>query len=569
MKRVLITLCAIATTTILCAQPDTTLNRVVTVESDFQPIIQNVNKINQTPTIIEKEQQLNPVVYSTYSPSLPIDFNVHTLQVAETNFSSAQSPLQGVIDGAIGHRNTHLNFKYRIAEKKKMSLDLFAKHDAMWGRQTLSNSQLGLQITRHFSTLDLYFGVDGNNEYYSRYGRYYDGDKGLTIKTIKDMAPSDWQNSWLLNTCVGIRSRGDVPVRYKLQTGYSAYILPNAVTEHQIRTLLNATWVINTQHQAGLNAYVQDNMYSVNDSLHLSTDSYNARHAFRLEPYYAYTGDKFRIHTGVNFDFNLGAGYMMSAREDISFAPSPNVSLEWFLMKDILDLYIDAKGQFGTSSLLEYMQTNRYMEIMQGITSHHVDDYTPIDAQLGFKIRPMETMLLDIYAGYAYQMNQLVIIAPTKEKPLPYLDFVYSDFQRWKVGAKLHYHYRDILNIHLAGNYYYWTKIQQEKTIDNTESSSVFDRPSWDASLRIDVRIDQKWSLYSDNLFIGSRKAYTTNGEMTLKPIIALNIGGAYSFNRWLSTYIQLNNYLNRSNDIYYGYQSEGCNFLWGVKYLF
>ena len=569
MKRVLITLCAIATTTILCAQPDTTLNRVVTVESDFQPIIQNVSKINQTPTIIEKEQQLNPVVYSTYSPSLPIDFNVHTLQVAETNFSSAQSPLQGVIDGALGHRNTHLNFQYRIAEKKKMSLDLFAKHDAMWGRQTLSNSQLGLQITRHFSTLDLYFGVDGNNEYYSRYGRYYDGDKGLTIKAIKDMASSDWQNSWLLNTCVGIRSRGDVPVRYKLQTGYSAYILPNAVTEHQIRTLLNATWVINTQHQAGLNAYVQDNMYSVNDSLHLSTDSYNARHAFRLEPYYAYTGDKFRIHTGVNFDFNLGAGYMMSAREDISFAPSPNVSLEWFLMKDILDLYIDAKGQFGTSSLLEYMQTNRYMEITQGITSHHVDDYTPIDAQLGFKIRPMETMLLDIYAGYAYQMNQLVIIAPTKEKPLPYLDFVYSDFRRWKVGAKLHYHYRDILNIHLAGNYYYWTKIQPEKTIDDTESSSVFDRPSWDASLRIDVRIDQKWRLYSDNLFIGSRKAYTTNGEMTLKPIIALNIGGAYSFNRWLSTYIQLNNYLNRSNDIYYGYQSEGCNFLWGVKYLF
>ncbi len=569
MKRIMISLCVMATTTLLCAQQDTVLNRVVTVESDFQPVIQNVNKINQTPIIIEKEQQLNPVIYSTYSPSLSIDFNVHTLQVAETNFSSAQSPLQGLIDGAIGHRNTHLNFKYRIAEKQKISLDLFAKHDAVWGRQTLSNSQLGLQITRHFSSLDLYFSVDGNNEYYSRYGRYYDGNNGLTIKKIKDMTLDDWQNSWLLNTCVGICSKGDVPVRYKLQTGYSAYILPNAVIEHQVRTLLNAIWAIDTQHQAGLNAYVQDYLYTISDSLHLSTDSYNARHAFRLEPYYAYIGEKFRIHTGVNFDFNLGSGQMMSTRQDISFAPSPNISLEWFLMKDILDLYINAKGQFGTSSLLEYMQTNRYMDIVQGVTSHHVDDYTPIDAQLGLVIRPMETMLLDIYAGYTYQMNQLVIVAPTKEKPLPYLGFVYSDFQRWKVGAKLHYHYRDILNIHLTGNYYYWKQIQAEKTMDHVEKSSIFDRPSWDASLRIDVRIDQKWSLYSDNLFVGSRKAYTNNGETTLKPIIALNIGGAYSFNRWLSTYIQLNNYLNRANDIYYGYQSEGCNFLWGVKYLF
>lgn len=579
MKRQMLIWCAIACLTTAYAQKnDTTINRVVTVERDFQPVIQNAGKLNINPSVIEREQTLNPVVYSTYSAPLSIGFNVHPLQAAETNFA-AQSPLQGFVDGAIGHRNTHFGFGYRIAEKKKMSLDLFANHDAMWGRQTLSQTQLGMVVTRHFSAADLYFGVDGNNEYYSLYGRYYNGDStgfyhksnNLTINKISDMSTADWQDSWLVNTRIGIRSRGNVAVRYDLNTGYSAYILPDAATEHQIRTRLNATWAINDAHNAGLNFYAQDNLYTISDSLHLSKDAYHNRHNFWIEPFYAYTGTNFRIHAGVNFDFNLGTGAMMSSRQDISFAPSPNVSFEWFIMKEILNLYGTAKGHYGTGTLLEYMQTNRYMDITEGITTNHVDDYTPVDAQLGFKIRPISTMVLDIYTGYAYLMNQQTLVAPSVQfnthYSQSYLHFYYSNLQCWKVGAKLHYHWRDILDIHLSGNYYHWIGMNSEMY---TNLVGVYDRPSWDAHLRIDAHIDSKWSIYSDNTFVGSRRAFTIDGtDETLQPIVSLNLGASYAINRWLSTYIQLNNYLNRTNDLYYGYQAEGCHFLLGAKYQF
>jgi len=575
MKRLTLSLCLMASVLALSAQTaaDTTITRTVTVERDYQPTIQTAVKQNQSPAVIQEELTLNPVVYSTYSESLPVGFNVHALPAAETSFSS-QTPLQGMVDGALGHRNTHFAFGYRIAEKKRLSLDLFARHDAMWGRQTLSNSTLGLQLTRHFSACELYFGVNGNNEYYSRYGRYYDGDRGLTVKSASDMHPYDWQDSWLVNTQIGLRSRGNATVRYDLNTGYSAYILPNAVTEHQIRTRLDAVWVLSDEHNAGLNAYVQNNFYQVSDSLGIPPSDYNNRHAFRLEPYYGYNGNRFRIHAGINFDFNLGAGRLMSGGDNISFAPSPNVSFDWFLMKDIVDLYGTANGTFGTSTLLEFMQTNRYMDYTTCLTSHHVDDYTPVDAQLGFKIRPMATMLFDIYAGYSYQINQLLLVAPSvyfaQHNPQSYIDFSYSDWQRWKVGASLQYHYRDILNIHLSGNYYHW--ICQRIEADAIPVS-VYDRPSWDAHLRVDVHIDSKWSLYSDNTFVGSRRAFTmvengaTDATATLKPIISLNAGVSYSVNRWLSTYLQLNNYLNRRNDLYYGYQSQGIHFLLGAKY--
>lgn len=579
MKRLIFPACLLTAALTLGAQTrnaaDTTVTRTVTVERDFQPVIQNATKQNQSPAILQEEIVLNPVVYSTYSEALPVGFNVHALPAAETTFSS-QSPLQGMVDGALGHRNTHFAFGYRIAEKKRMSLDLFARHDAMWGRQTLSNSTLGLQVTRHFSACELYFGVNGNNEYYSRYGRYYIGDNQLSVAKASQMRPYDWQDSWLVNTQIGLRSRGNTMVRYDLNTGYSAYILPNAATEHQVRTRLDAVWVLSDEHQAGLNAYVQNNFYQVSDSLGLSHADYHNRHAFRLEPYYGYNGNRFRIHAGINFDFNLGAGHMMSGGDNISFAPSPNLSFDWFLMKDIIDLYAKANGTFGTSTLLEFMQTNRYMDYSTCFTNNHVDDYTPIDAQIGFKIRPMATLLFDIYAGYAYQINQLLLIAPSvnfaQHNPQSSIGFYYSDWQRWKVGATMQYHYRDIINIHLSGNYYHWTCQRIEA---NDMQKDIYDRPSWDAALRIDAHIDSKWTIYSDNTFVGSRRAFTTekdnatNAVVTLRPVISLNLGASYAVNRWLTTYLQLNNYLNRHNDLYYGYQSQGINFLIGAKYNF
>ena len=126
------------------------------------------------------------------------------------------------------------------------------------------------------------------------------------------------------------------------------------------------------------------------------------------------------------------------------------------------------------------------------------------------------------------------------------------------MGASLHYHYRDILELNVAGNYYFWTAEQP-----------IYDRPNWDIKARLDVHIDSKWSIYSENYFAGKSIAQTSQGDQIKKPHISLNIGGQYTFNNWLHVYLQLNNYLNRKNDIFYGYQSQGCHFLLGVKYKF
>lgn len=521
------------------AQNDTTLKRIVTVERDFQPVIQSAGKINQRPNILSTEIPLAPVIYSTYTDSLSIGHTLNPLQVADARFVS-QAPLNGIIEAAGGYRNTHFLFGYQIHQKKKMSLDLYANHDAYWGKDALSESQLGMQVTRHFSGTDFYFGIEGDNQAYS-------------YRHDNQTAYFPWRSLWNAKANLGLRSTSKTPVQYLIQTGYNAFIVEQFAVEHQVQSHFNLHWSNNT-HSAGVKAYVQNNFYSSFDT----TLTTSPRHAFRIEPFYAYDDKHIHLHVGVNLNMNIGTGTQLSTVENLSFAPSPNVQFEWNMMDNIFHIYAHATGHYALGSLEEYLGYNRYLNIAQGLAWREPRAYTPVDAQLGFKLRPTRTLLIDIYGGYAYLLNayNMKAILDATETVSDYQMWL-QDIQQWKVGANLHYHYRDIIEVNMGGNYYFYT-------------TTVFDRPNWDAYARIEAHIDSKWSVYSENYFAGTREAYIAPYmSTTLRPVVSLNIGGQYAINRWLAVYAQVNDYLNRKHDIFYGYKSQGIHFLLGVKWQF
>jgi hypothetical protein len=88
---------------------DTVFNRVVTVERDYQPELKESQAISITPEFIQHAPQPNPVVYSTYSEALSVGYNLDTLPAWKTKFRAVES-LNGMLDGAVGHCNSHLWF---------------------------------------------------------------------------------------------------------------------------------------------------------------------------------------------------------------------------------------------------------------------------------------------------------------------------------------------------------------------------------------------------------------------------------------------------------------------------
>ena len=596
------------------AQSDSALNRSVTVERDFQPIIQAAGKVSTKPAVVETNIEPTPIEYSHYTASVQPTATFNPLLSQPTRFEPT-APYKGYVRGAVGHPNTLFGFGYHLDDGKNSILDVHAGHHAEWGTATLSKSKLGLNFKHTFSTCDLYFGVEGGNIYYNKYGHWYDYATFYTTNrdfggweknevAYAKKVPTidrDLTSLWTAEAFVGVRSNPKQDIQYKVQTGYMLFSKPGAVSEHQIRTHGSVDWS-SEAHHVGANIYVQNNFRQLRNALAeaIPDSLYHNIHNFRIEPYYVYEGKRVRVHVGVNLDLNLGRGQNeLSGVENLSFAPSPHINLEAQIAKQWLTIYADIEGSHGFGTLQDYMEENRYRLIHQGIIEPHAASYTPVDAELGFHIRPYRDLLFEIHGGYAYMIHQDVWVANAdsasiaiggvNKKMVGAGDFTYfhTNYQRGKVGGQINYHLRDILRINVNGDYYFWSG-----------DTTVYDRPNWELAVRIDGRIDKHWSVYSDNKFVGGRNALVYNGatdtytEHMLRPILDCNLGVEY--NMWvgskgerlkvkgekdqilrpepkpnLTLFLQLNNWLHHKNELFYGYRSQGINFLIGATYRF
>ncbi len=599
MKRPIVTIIAAVLTLTLAAQ-DSAYVRSVTVERDYQPTIQEAQKIQIQPQVQEETMTPAEVQYSDYSLILSPDHNVTPMEMSRSTFKSS-GEYNGYIQGGFGHTGTLFDLDYTVKDQKKSMLNVYAHHRAEWGLRTLSKSKIGLEFAHQFQKSDLYFGVNGGNLYYHKYGRIYDYEHGDTYLREIGLTEQDKTALWTAEAFVGVKSnKSKSDFKYRFQTGYALYSKIGAVTEHQVRTTAQVDWRTDPHH-VGANLYVQNNMLQLSGlSADITEEQKNKVHDIRIEPYYEYQGKRILIHAGVNFDVNIGRGQMLSGSENISFLPSPNVYMEAQVAKQWLTLYASAKGSFGTGNLQSFMEENRYRLIHAGVASTHVVGYSPVDAELGFHIRPTMNLLFELHGGYGLLYNQSTLIATTadgasvekqfgKAMNAGCFGYAYSNYGRGKVGGLVDYHFRDIVHIKAWGDYFIWQSFGHEEPeyeFANPEihldSATVYDRPTWHAGLRIDGRIDSHWSLYSDNRFEGSRTVMATDGEHTLAPIINLGLGCKYEMAVGkkvvkraerqmpnLELFLQLDNIMHRHNALYYGYQTQGIQFLLGALYRF
>ena len=189
--RVKIVILVLAIAASVSAQ-DTVLNRSVIVERDFQPIIQDAGKVNVTPQAVQTDIPETQVQYSDFISSQSLAASETTSLLSHPTRFKQPEELHGWLRGGIGHPLTLFNFAYDVKDDKHNSLMLYANHDGQWGRRTMSETNLGFRFTHDMPKLSLYCGLKGENIFYTKYGRYYDGKdgydkaRGLTIGSVKE-----------------------------------------------------------------------------------------------------------------------------------------------------------------------------------------------------------------------------------------------------------------------------------------------------------------------------------------------------------------------------------------------
>lgn len=562
------------------------VDRNVTVEREYKPVIQDAGKITSVPAVTEANVQKSTATYTDFNYPLQVGQNIQTLSAAELELEKKKNPHDSFVRLGFGnYLNNMLDFALPIINTGDMRLDLKANHLATFGTKAHSTSNASLIFNNYYGKMETLAGINVGYEYFDYYGKNYNKNgveddfnlfstaknvfyteqnlfrisRNAQDKTLQELIDAPESESlWRFNTYLGLRSApAKTGLRYEAVVNYNKFNSQNGLTEDIIHTKAGFNNV-NGKNRMGIDFELQNMFYSTD----LSVDSINVwdgYSVFGMNPYYSFERDNWNVRLGVKTSFSFIHGR--------AFSPSPDISAEWKAIPKWLAFYGGVGGGYKVNTLDLSMTENRFMFSDLRIQ----DTYTPVNAYFGIKIKPMYNLLLDAYVSYRYIDNQYFFInkdyfTTTPGKPEEQtiytnkFNVVYSGASLTNIGFRANYNVRNSVNVQLKGVYNGW------KTFDITEA---WQKPKFETDLTTEVRISRNLNVNGSVFFKGERQAKFGSTSITMKPVTDVNLGASYTYLNWFTMFAKVNNLLNAKYDEFYGYEVQRFNVMVGAAFSF
>jgi len=565
-----------------------TVDRNVTVEREYKPVIQDAGKISSVPAVTEANVQKSAPSYNDINMPLTVGQNIQTLSAAELELEKRKNPNDAFVRiGAGNYFNNMLDFALPVIKKSDTRLDLKANHLATFGTKTHSTSNASLIFNKYFNKMELFTGMNAGYEYFNYYGKNYNA-LGVSddIKTFSTALTSLYteqnlvrisrnpqsvtldelikapQNDglWRLNTYLGVKSAtGKSGLRYEAVVNYDKFSSRNGLTEDIVHTKAGFNNV-NGKNRIGIDVELQ-NMYYKSNLTSFIINVWDAYSVFSMNPYYSFERERWNVRLGVKSSFSFIHGR--------PFNPSPDIFAEWKAVPSWLAFYGGVGGGYKVNTLDVAMTENRFLFSDLRIK----DTYTPVNAYFGIKVKPVYNLLLDAYVSYKYIDNQYFYInkdyktstndpAKPEEKTIYSNKFnvVYSSASLTNIGFRANYNIRNSLNVQLKGVYNNW------KTYD---IPVAWQKPKFEADLTSEVRLSRNMHVNGSLFVQGDRQAKLGTMVMSMKPVTDINLGASYTYLNWFTMFAKVNNLLNSNYQEFYGYEVQGMNVMVGAAFSF
>lgn len=157
---------------------------------------------------------------------------------------------------------------------------------------------------------------------------------------------------------------------------------------------------------------------------------------------------------------------------------------------------------------------------------------------------------------------QPTILTPAASEPYPMLSINQWNTSNFYAGAELRYDYKNIFSFSAAGVYRSWDTKDDSQLTGNY---ALAYKPAFEANLHIDIRPISSVLLSLGYQHVSREKVE----ESKVDAVNNLYLGGTYEFLKGISVYARINNLLNRDYQYYWGYPTEGINFIGGVSFKF
>ncbi|MDR2039335.1 MAG: TonB-dependent receptor [Bacteroidales bacterium] len=564
------------------------LNREMTLEREYDPIVQDAAKVNTLPVVREMNISKRPIVYSDYAvPTLP-DKEMNILPAGMLMTDVAHSKRNGYLHFAGGmFMNFNGDFGYHLLNTDRDKLGVYFSHRSTNGNVKFSEDSIAkrkAKLNDNFGGLDFRhrFNVNaatlslGGSFGYSAFN-YYGVPTHTFVAPVAENDSATSQGNRYINVYAGVASgRESSPgyyigidyknfnQKYSLSKGY------NGVTENNIGLHIGLNSPVNNGQRFGVDFKMNMLIYTEPGISDVKIDSaaFDNRYEATLSPYYRLENDKMKLLLGLNL--------MIVSQDETDIFVSPNIALDvpianWSLF------YVNLGGGIESNTMYELSRLNRYIN----------PAFTPdvsktwADLKLGVRSNAAAGLWFDIFAGYKYTESD-VFYNPSSygwiDKGFNNVSMAFQPAsQRLHAGATLKYDYQHIFDFYLKGVYNHynlkyldtWKNAYGTMGLDKDDDMEAYGRPTFTVDAGLNIRPVKPLTLSVDYSMASGMYAYLDKENVKMSTINDLRFRASWKFNDMFSVYAQFNNLLFGKHEMYYGYPMQPFSAMVGFSVTF
>ena len=557
------------------AQPkDTTMNRTVVVEQEYNPEIMDASKVNvlpkvEEPTVIKKEVEY--AVSAVPASNIPME----TMQ-AYTGIEAQPMSKPGYIRLGYGNYNNldvYANYLFHLSGRDKLNVNfnmtgMSGKLEVPYGEGFKWNAhyyrtRASVDYLHQFKKVDLnvagHFGLSNfnyePNTMASGNQKFTSGDIHFGAKSTDETMPLQFH----AETNLMLYNRRD-------------YLSHGEITETQVRTYADVRGKINDEQQIAIGLTMNNLIYS-NDAKKNAfkqyfKEKYDDRTTLNLNPYYELMDDSWHLHLGANVDGSFGGGKKLRV--------SPDVSIQ-FIFSDSYVLYAKATGGRIVNDFRRLETYDPYLEPDSKIR----DTYEQVNASIGFKASPVNGLWFNLFAGYQNLKDDLYAREAEFGFLASYADIpasasrdniVSSQTQTDNLyaGLQVSYQYKDILSLSAEGIYRHWKADDAFESYNPISyNPALLMKPETELNFQAEFHpIPNLW-MNVGYQYIRRAERYHARLGTYLPSVSDLSLGITYNLFKGASIYAKADNLLNKAYQRYLLYPTEGINFVGGLSFQF
>ena len=525
---------------------DSTVNRTVIVEQEYNPDIPDASKINVLPKV-EPPTVSKRIV--EYDATLVPAGNIPTTPMQTYTGKEVQAKaLPGYVRlgyGNYGNLDMRANYLFTLSDNDRLNLNFHM--DGRNGKLDLPDNGGDWKSYFYRSYANINYRHSFNKVDFN-----IAGDFGLSNFNFLPGAAVSKQKFTSGNLHFGVKSTDkNLPLQFRAETNLMLYGRQYDFgtfdsKETLIRTKALVTGSLSEEQTVGI-AFAMDNVFYKNNGFENYT-------SLDLNPHYRFENEDWKVNLGARIDmaFNFGKGFQIA----------PDITAE-YNFSDSYVLYLQAKGGKLQNDFRRLETFCPYGQIIPQLDA----TYEQLNATLGFKASPLPGLWFNLYGGYQNLKDDLYFLP---------VGFSYSETENYTMlricqwntsniyaGLEVSYNYKDILTFSASGIYRSWDAPNDEPF--NTKNKALAFKPAFEADFHVDIH-----PIPSVLVNLGYQNISREKVEgAKIDPISNLYLGGSYEFFKGISVYARVNNLLNKDYQYYWGYPAEGINFVGGVSFKF